>query len=59
MVTKMRWLIEQMEGIKAELWEVYEQHHTQIMFNAIDLLDSSIGEMLCAVDEMEGGNDGY
>lgn len=59
MVSNMRWLIEQMEGIKAELWEIYGKHHTETMFKAIDSLDSSVEEMNRAIEEMEGGNDGY
>lgn len=56
MENELRWLVEQMDGIKAELWEAYAQHKSETMFNAIDFLDSSIEELLCVIDEIESGS---
>lgn len=53
MLDNMRWIIEQLEGIKAALWETYDIHHTQTMFKAIDNVDSAIDELETVIEEME------
>ena len=58
MVVKMRWLVEQLEGIKDELFGIYDIVKNETVFNAIDLIAAAIEETQMAIIDMEGGNDG-
>lgn len=58
MVSKMRWLVEQLEGIKAELMEIYGECKLDRVYCAIDDINYTLGDMKNSIKEMEGGNNG-
>ena len=45
MVVKMRWLVEQLEGIKAELMEIYGECKLDRVYCAIDDINYTLGDI--------------